>query len=172
MNSCMRVLGIDPGLTRTGYGLLHRAQNQNRIVLDEGGVIATSTEQPLADRVWEITREIREVIQQWKPQVLAVEQVFSLGKNPKSAILMAHVRGSLLATAREANLEVVHFRPTQVKKLLTGHGQATKEQMQAVIKWELGLAEVPRPHDVADALAIALCYLQSTCHLPNLDGMQ
>jgi len=154
-----RVLGIDPGLNRTGYGVLHRRQRQ--IVLDEGGVIATSTEQSLADRVHEIACEIQAVITEWKPQVLVIEQVFSLGKNPKSAILLAHVRGALLSTARGAGLQVVHYKPTQIKKLLTGYGQATKEQMQQAVQRELGLTEVPRPHDVADALAIALCHLHS-----------
>lgn len=158
-----RILGIDPGLTRTGYGVIHRGSNG--VVLDEGGVIATSTDQTLAERVGEIAGEIRDVIEQWQPVALAIEQVFSLGKNPKSAILMAHVRGAMLAVAADAKLKVCHYKPTQIKKLLTGSGRASKEQMQFVVKTELGLSCVPRPHDVADALAIALCHL----HLIQID---
>ncbi|MFN3160935.1 MAG: crossover junction endodeoxyribonuclease RuvC [Rubinisphaera brasiliensis] len=156
-----RILGIDPGLTRTGYGVLH-AQD-GRTILDEGGVIATTTNDTLADRIHEIATEVKAVITDWKPSVMVIEQVFSLGKNPKSAILMAHVRGALLALARQERLRVVHYKPTQIKKLLTGSGRANKEQMQLVVKAELGLTEVPRPHDVADALAIALCHLHTTC---------
>tara|TARA_R100000789_G_scaffold100609_1_gene112105 strand:+ start:3932 stop:4426 length:495 start_codon:yes stop_codon:yes gene_type:complete len=155
-----RILGIDPGLNRTGYGVIHR--EQNRVILDEGGVVATNTSQPLAERICEIACEIREVIDQWKPTALAIEQVFSLGKNPKSAILLAHVRGAVLANAFESGLKIYHYKPTQIKKLLTGHGRASKEQMQHVVKTELGLSEVPRPHDVADALAIALCHLHTS----------
>ncbi len=157
-----RILGIDPGLTRTGYGLLHAENAQ--IILDEGGVIATRADQPLSDRIHEIANEVRDLINEWSPQVMVIEQVFSLGKNPKSAILLAHLRGALLYTARDGGLQVVHYRPTEIKKLLTGHGRASKEQMQSVIKTELGLSEVPRPHDVADALAIALCHLHSNFH--------
>ena len=160
MSQEQRILGIDPGLNRTGYGLLHR--NRGQIVLDEGGVIATSTEQSLADRIHEIASEIRAIITEWQPRTIAIEQVFSLGKNPKSAILLAHVRGAILSTAREAGLQVVHYKPTQIKKLLTGYGQASKEQMQQAVQRELGLTETPRPHDVADALAIALCHLHSS----------
>ncbi|TWT62707.1 crossover junction endodeoxyribonuclease RuvC [Rubinisphaera italica] len=155
-----RILGIDPGLNRTGYGVIHR--EQNRVILDEGGVVATNPSQPLAERICEIACEIREVIDQWKPTALAIEQVFSLGKNPKSAILLAHVRGAVLANAFESGLKIYHYKPTQIKKLLTGHGRASKEQMQHVVKTELGLSEVPRPHDVADALAIALCHLHTS----------
>ncbi len=157
-----RILGIDPGLTRTGYGLLH-AEN-GKVILDEGGVIATNADRPLADRIHEIASEVRDLIDEWSPEVMVIEQVFSLVKNPKSAILLAHLRGALLYAARDKDLQVVHYRPTEIKKLLTGHGRASKEQMQSVIKLELGLSEVPRPHDVADALAIALCHLHSNFH--------
>ena len=119
-----RILGIDPGLNRTGYGVIHR--EQNRVILDEGGVVATNTSQPLAERICEIACEIREVIDQWKPTALAIEQVFSLGKNPKSAILLAHVRGAVLANAFESGLKIYHYKPTQIKKLLTGHGRVRR----------------------------------------------
>ncbi|MEZ5949445.1 MAG: crossover junction endodeoxyribonuclease RuvC [Planctomycetaceae bacterium] len=159
MKVTRRILGIDPGLTRTGYGVVHR--EGARVMLDEGGVIATSTSQTLADRIHEITSEVRSLIAEWRPEVMVIEQIFSLGKNPKSAILVAHVRGALLATARAADIQVRHYKPTQIKKLLTGNGRANKEQMQEVVRAELRLREVPRPHDVADALAIALCHLHT-----------
>ncbi|MCA8986238.1 MAG: crossover junction endodeoxyribonuclease RuvC [Planctomycetaceae bacterium] len=151
-----RILGIDPGLNRTGYGIIR--DDGRRVFLEEGGVIATTSTDPLAIRVAEIAREMEAIIEQWQPQVLAIEQVFSLMKNPKSAILLAHARGAILAVAGRFSIPVHHYKPTEIKRLLTGHGRASKEQMQLVIRTELGLAEVPRPHDVADALAIALCH--------------
>jgi crossover junction endodeoxyribonuclease RuvC len=111
--------------------------------------------------VHEIGSGLREVIDDFRPDVMAIEQVFSLARNPKSALLMAHARGALLMMAADRDLPVVHFTPTQVKKLLTGSGRASKEQMQHAIRNELKLETILEPHDVADASAIALCLYHS-----------
>jgi crossover junction endodeoxyribonuclease RuvC len=152
-------LGIDPGLNRTGYALLVRGGRQP--TLREGGVIRTAARDSLAKRVHEIGCGIREVLEEFHPQMMAIEQVFSFGRNPKTALLMAHVRGAILFAAGELEIPVVHFTPTQVKRLLTGSGRASKEQIQHAIKSELRLSAILEPHDVADAAAVAICLYHS-----------
>jgi crossover junction endodeoxyribonuclease RuvC len=152
-------LGIDPGLNRTGYAVVVRTPRGAR--LQEGGVLRSTKGLSLAERVRELGSELREVIREFKPQAMAVEQLFSHSEHVKTAILMAHARGALLFAAAEADVPVVNYTPTQVKRLLTGSGKATKEQMQLAITRELGLNTVPEPNDVADACAIALCHLHS-----------
>ena len=152
-------LGIDPGLVRTGYALLERSVSGP--VLREGGVIRSTSKLSLAERVYEIGVGMRELFDEFEPQVMAVEQVFSLSRNPKSALLMAHARGAILLTAAERKVPVVHFSPTQVKRVLTGSGRAPKRQIQEAIKRELKLDRLLEPHDVADASAVALCLYHS-----------
>lgn len=149
-------LGIDPGLNRTGYAVLQRSSGGLR--LREGGVIRSTTSLSLAERVHEIGNGLREVIDEFRPDVMAIEQVFTLGKNPKTSILMAHARGTILFAAAEHGMPVVHYTPRQIKKLLTGSGAANKEQVQQAVTRELALSAVPEPNDVADACAIALCH--------------
>lgn len=150
-----RYLGVDPGLNRTGYAILERSPQGP--VLIEGGVIRSTKGETLTHRVHEIAVGIREVFEEFRPQMMGVEQVYALVKNPKSAVLMAHARGVILSVAAEYEVPVLHFSPTQVKRILTGSGKASKEQMQHAVKNEFGLEEIPEPHDVADASAIALC---------------
>ena len=153
------VLGIDPGLNRTGYAILERSSHGP--VLREGGVIQSTKTLSLAERVLEIGRGVREVIAEFHPEVLAIEQVFSTVEFPKTAILMAHARGAILFAAAEAGLPVVDYAPREVKRLLTGSGKASKEQVQHAIRHELGLDNILEPNDVADAFAVALCHYHS-----------
>ncbi len=157
-----RYLGVDPGLNRTGYALLERRPQGP--LLREGGIVRSSRTDSLAKRVLEIGRGIREIIEEYKPQLMAVEQVFSFGTNPKTALLMAHVRGAILMVAAEQDIPVIHYTPTHVKKLLTGNGRASKEQIQFAIQNELELEEILEPNDVADASAVALCLYHSVRH--------
>ena len=152
-------LGIDPGLNKTGYAILVR--NGNKTILKEGGIVRSSPKLTLAERVCEIGTGVREVIEQYQPKMMAIEQVFSFGKNPKTAIMLAHVRGAILMVAAEKKIPIVHYTPRQIKKLLTGSGAASKEQMQHAVKMELGLAEILEPNDVADASAIGICLCHS-----------
>lgn len=152
-------LGIDPGLNRTGYAVLERGPGGPR--LREGGVIRSTAALSLAERVHEIGCGLREVIEELRPEVMAIEQVFTLGKNPKTSILMAHARGTILFAAAEQGMPVAHYTPRQIKKLLTGSGAAGKQQVQQAVTRELGLSDVPEPNDVADACAIALCHWHS-----------
>lgn len=151
-------LGIDPGLNRTGYAVLRRGE---RPFLLEGGIISSSPKATLAERVREIGDGIREILNEFKPDAVAIEQVFSMVKNPKTAILMAHARGAILYAISETERPIINYSPKQVKKLLTGSGTASKEQVQEAIRRELGLAHILEPNDVADACAIALCHYHS-----------
>lgn len=153
------VLGVDPGLNRTGYAILERSVREP--ILREGGVIQSTSRLTLAERVLELGRGLREIIEEFQPQVLAIEQVFSTTQFPKTAILMAHARGALLYAASDAGIPVVDYTPTQIKRLLTGSGKASKEQIQHAIRQELRLEKLLEPNDVADAFAVALCHYHS-----------
>ncbi|MCA9118092.1 MAG: crossover junction endodeoxyribonuclease RuvC [Planctomycetaceae bacterium] len=152
-------LGVDPGLRRTGYALLDRTPGGP--VLREGGVIRSKAGDSLARRVYEIGSGLKEVLEEFRPWAMAIEQVFSLGRNPKSALLMAHARGAILMAAAELDVPVLHYTPTQVKKLLTGSGKANKLQMQQAVQSELKLPQILEPNDVADASAVAVCLYYS-----------
>lgn len=154
-----RYLGIDPGLNRTGYSILERSSRGP--VLREGGVIRSTPKLTLAQRVREIATGLREVLDQFQPELLGIEQVFSLGKNPKSSLLMAHARGAILVTVADREIPIVHYTPTQIKRLLTGSGRASKEQIQYAVKNELHLETILEPNDVSDAAAVALCLYHS-----------
>lgn len=154
-----RLLGIDPGLNRTGYAILERSTNGPRLI--EGGVIRSTKDASLADRVCEIGRGIREVLAEFQPDSVAMEQVFSHAEFPKTAVLMAHARGAIVFAVADVELSLLHYTPTQIKKLLTGSGRASKEQVQFAVRNELRLTTVPEPNDVADACAIALCHYYS-----------
>ena len=152
----LRYLGIDPGLCRTGYAVLERGPRGP--VLREAGVIRSTQKLSLSERVLEIGQGVREVLEQYQPAVMAIEQVFSTVKYPKTALLMAHARGAILFAAAERNAQVVHYTPRQIKRLLTGSGKASKDQVQHAIRNELHLQDLLEPNDVADAAAVALCH--------------
>jgi len=151
------ILGIDPGLNTTGYGVIDVSTGKVRLL--EAGVIRSSREKSDAHRVKEIYDGVREVIEMFAPEVMAMEQLYTHYDRPTTAILMGHARGCICLAAAQSDIEVVSYAATQVKKLLTGSGRATKDQMQRAIKLELGLEQYPDPPDVADALALAICHL-------------
>jgi crossover junction endodeoxyribonuclease RuvC len=152
----MRILGIDPGLNITGYGVLESSGGGPRVC--EAGVIRGKTRSSLTERLREIHQGVADVIAAFQPGVMAIEQLYSHYQRPRTAILMGHARGVICLAAAQAGIEVVHYSATQVKKILTGAGRAGKAQVQRAIQRELGLTSVPEPPDVADALAIALCH--------------
>ena len=155
ITSHARYLGIDPGLARTGYALLERRTKGPFLV--EGGILKSTQKATLQHRISEIAKGLREVVEELRPEVVAIEQVFTHRQNPKTALLMAHVRGAILLTLADAQIPIVSYSPTQIKRLLTGSGRAPKEQIQHAVKAELQLEAIPEPNDVADASAIALC---------------
>jgi len=155
----MRILGIDPGLNITGYGVIELDGRQVRLI--EAGVVRSRSRGALADRVKEIYDGVVDVIQTLRPESLALEKLYSHYDRPTTAILMGHARGAIVLAAAQANLPVEDFAATQVKKTLTGNGRAPKAQVQRAILRELDLDQLPEPADVADALAIALCHAWS-----------
>jgi crossover junction endodeoxyribonuclease RuvC len=154
--SALRILGIDPGLNITGYGVLEVAGRDVRLC--EAGVVRGQAKGSLAARVAEIHAGVADVIASLAPTAMAIEQLYSHYKHPRTAILMGHARGVICLAAAQAGIDVVHYSATQIKRILTGDGRAPKSQMQQAIRRELGLAQAPEPPDVADALAVALCH--------------
>lgn len=152
----MRILGIDPGLNITGYGVIEPGEKGVRVV--EAGVVRGRSRGSLADRVRDIFTGVAEVIASLKPAHLAMEELYSHYNRPTTAILMGHARGVICLAAAQAKIPVHAYAATQVKKILTGAGRAPKSQMQQAIQRELYLSQVPEPADVADALAVALCH--------------
>jgi len=153
----MRILGIDPGLQRTGYGLINLAAG-GRVKLVEAGVIRADAKKSLEERLKEISDGVREVIQEFKPDVAAVEQLFSTYNHPRTAILMGHARGVIFLAVAEAELPVHSYAPNRIKQAVTNNGHADKKQIQRAVQLAFELKELPQPPDVADALAIALCH--------------
>ncbi len=155
----MRILGIDPGLNTTGYGVIEASGN--RVKLIEAGVIRGKSRGDLPARLQEIYTGLVEVLAALKPTAVAIEQLYSHYERPQTAILMGHARGVICLAAAQAGLEIVNYAATQVKKTLTGNGHASKVQMQHAVKFELKLESLPEPADVSDALAVALCHYYS-----------
>jgi crossover junction endodeoxyribonuclease RuvC len=151
----MRILGIDPGLQLTGYGVID--WRVVKPVLVDGGVIRLTAKTPLADRLLELEHELDSIISEHKPDVCAVEQLYSHYAHPRTAILMGHARGVILLVARRHGLHVEQFAANRVKQSVTGNGHASKIQMQRAVQSQWNLPKLPEPPDVADALSVALC---------------
>src|SRR5262245_49988587 len=157
----LRYLGIDPGLQTTGYAVVESSSSGPRIV--EAGIIKPGENGAtgLAERIASLYDGIADVMTTLKPDSVAIEQLYAHYDHPRTAILMGHARGVLLLAAAKHNLEVTSYAATRIKKTITGHGRASKDQMQRAIQRELALKEKPNPPDVADALAVALCHCYS-----------
>lgn len=158
-----RILGIDPGLLVTGYAVLE--VSPRKPIICEAGIIRSTSDPPTKDlalRLRNIYSSIVEVLDQLQPRVVVVEQLYAHYQHPRTAILMAHARGTIFLAAAQKDLPVVSYNATRIKKTVTGSGRASKDQVQRTIQRELDLAKFPEPPDVADALAVALChyYLQ------------
>ena len=163
-----RILGLDPGLETTGYGLI--ALTPSGPAVAEAGVVRSAVGRDpadMGDRLKALYDGVCEVLDQWHPAAVAVEQLFAHVEHPRTSVLMAHARGVYFLAAAQRGIPVFSYAATQVKKLVTGHGRATKEQMQFAVMRELGLDKPPEPHDVADALGIALCHVFSSGHVVN-----
>lgn len=152
------VVGIDPGLSSTGYAVLR--ENNGLISFLEGGIISTPSTMSLEERLKEIFVGLTEVVGGFKPELVAVEDLYSDYQNPISAVLMGHARGVCLLAAANQSVPVASYRPTRVKKSLTGNGRASKQQVKGMVKVVLGLSAEPASEHVADAIAVALCHLR------------
>ncbi len=163
----MRILGIDPGTATVGWGILEA--NGSSITPVAYGHISTSPSKSLSQRIAEISRDIREISDQYKPEEASVEKIFFF-KNQKTVIAVSQARGAILLTLETLGIRLSEYTPLQVKQSLTGYGRAEKKQMQIMIKSILKLAEIPKPDDVADALALALCHANSRVYRERLEN--
>ena len=154
----MRVFGIDPGSTRTGYGCVDTDGRQHRLVLC--GAVRAAESGAFPDRLARIYRELSILIRDCQPEYVAVENLFH-ASNVRSALKLGHARGVAMLAAVEAGVTVVEYTPAEIKRAIVGYGRAEKAQVQGMIKLLLGLDRAPEPHDAADALAVAICHLHS-----------
>jgi crossover junction endodeoxyribonuclease RuvC len=152
----MRILGIDPGLGCTGYAIVDQEQPGQPERLVEAGAIRSDEQEPLAERLLQLHREVTAVITEFRPTSLAVEDLYSEYRFPRTALLMAHARGAICVAAAAQGVPVWSYPARQVKLVVVGHGAASKEQVQAMVARLFQLAKTPSPHDVADAMAIAV----------------
>lgn len=151
----MLILGIDPGLAIVGYSLVEK--NANRYRVCDYGVIRTKAGQVNSNRLNQIYNKLVEIIERYKPDEMAVEELF-FNKNVKTAIEVGQARGVILLTGAQSNILVAEYTPLQVKQAVVGYGRASKQQVQQMIKALLNLEDIPKPDDAADALAVAICH--------------
>lgn len=153
----MRVFGIDPGSERTGYGCVETDGSRHRI-LTCGAVRAPAA--PFPDRLVEIHTRLVELLVEYRPDAVAVESIF-YAANVRSALKLGHARGVAMLAAAQAKLPIFEYAPSEIKRAVAGYGRADKHQVQHMVKVLLALPAVPSPHDAADALAVAICHLNS-----------
>jgi crossover junction endodeoxyribonuclease RuvC len=164
----MRVLGIDPGLQVCGYACLEAGTAGEKLI--EAGVFRTDSNSAIEAKLTQIAEDIESLLKSLKPEVVAVEELYSHYAHPKTAILMGHARGVILQKCAEVAIEIKSFSATRIKKSITGNGRASKEQMQRAIQRLLSLPQIPEPSDVADAIAAAMCcanWLRSAAAVVN-----
>ncbi len=156
---CMIIVGFDPGIATLGYGVI-KTDNRLKPQMIDYGIVSTPKEENLAVRLAILERGIKQIIEKFKPDEIAVEELF-FAKNVKTGIAVAHARGVILLTAIKECGKIFEYTPLQIKQALTGYGRADKNQIQQMVKTMLGLKGIPRPDDAADALAVALCHSQT-----------
>lgn len=162
----MIILGIDPGVATIGFGVID-AQRQKNILL-QYGVITTPPGIPLSNRLLQISRDMESLLQQFRPDEVAVEELF-FTKNITTGIAVAHGRGVILLAAEKYGVPVFEYTPMQVKQAVVGYGKAEKKQVMLMTQRLLNMKQIPRPDDAADALAIALCHSRAATSLLNTE---
>ena len=149
----MRIIGIDPGTGILGFGVIDAEKGKTKLVT--AGVVKTPAHTPLPDRLGDIYNSLTEIISETEPQLMAIEKLF-FAQNVTTAMSVAHARGVAMLTGFQAGLELEEYTPLQIKQTMVGYGRATKQQVQEMVRLQLGLREVPKPDDCADALAVAI----------------
>ncbi len=160
----MRILGIDPGTVTMGYGLIESRDNE--ITMIDCGALTTSARSPIGERLSYLYNQLVEIVARHQPDAAAVEQPF-LAKNVKSALAIGRAQAIAILAAANQGVPTYEYTPTQIKQRVANYGASSKEQIQEMVRLQLGLSQVPQPNDAADALAVALCHL-SEIHLSNL----
>ncbi len=158
LSKTLRVLGIDPGTATTGWAIL---EEKNGIVSPIAfGHISTAKEGSEESRLLEISNDLLKIILKYRPQEASIEQLFFF-KNKKTIIQVGQARGTILLTLKQKNVNIFNYTPLQVKQAITGYGRAEKKQIQTMVKSVLKLKTIPKPDDTADAIAVALCHINS-----------
>ena len=159
----MRILGIDPGLSVTGYGLVDAGDNEPKLI--EAGEIKSKASLPLERRLFDLYNGLEDVTKEFQPDVFAIEELYSHYKHPRTAVIMGHARGVLFLVAGKTNIPVFSYSATCIKKSLTGMGHASKEQIARTVLNSLNCGEIKGHHpDVTDAIAVALCHINTVYH--------
>ena len=158
----MRVLGVDPGLNITGYGIVDTSTNGTKLV--EAGEIKSKASLPLEQRLFNLHNGLEDVTKEFRPDVIAIEELYSHYKHPRTAVIMGHARGILFLVAGKSNISVFSYSATRVKKSLTGMGHASKEQIARMVLSILNCGEIKGHSDVTDAIAVALCHINAVSH--------
>jgi len=161
-NKNIIILGIDPGVATTGYAFIQKTNPQTKVI--DYGIISTPAKMDFSLRLKQINQDLDKLIKKFKPDAIAVEQLYFC-KNVKTALNVGQARGVVLLTAILSKLPLYEFTPLQVKQSVCGYGQADKKQVQQMVKTILNLKEIPKPDDAADAIAIALTCLQAKDYL-------
>jgi crossover junction endodeoxyribonuclease RuvC len=165
----MRILGIDPGTVIMGYGVI--IGDDDSIALVDYGTLKSPLRSPIGERLSYLYHKLMEIIARSKPDVVAVEQPFVMSRNVKSALAIGRAQAIALLAAANSGLLAYEYTPTQVKQVVADYGASSKEQIQQMVRLQLGLAAVPEPDDAADALAVAICHLRQS-HLTDLLARQ
>jgi crossover junction endodeoxyribonuclease RuvC len=160
----MRILGIDPGLQITGYGCVDLKPRAREPVLVEAGVFRLKPKASLAFRLKQLNEDLCGLLDELKPEVMVVEKLFSHYRHARTAIIMGHARGVVLLAGELRGIRLDELAPTEIKRAVTGHGHASKLQMQRAVMSQCGLKQMPQPPDVADAIPIALCAARRLQH--------
>ena len=160
----MRILGVDPGTATTGYGVIDSEDDE--ITLIDYGALVSPARSPIGERLSYIYKGLLEVISRYQPEAVAIEEPF-VAKNVRSALAIGRAQAIAILAAASKGIPSYEYTPTQVKQRVANYGASSKEQIQEMVKLQLGLSEVPQPSDAADALAIAICHLREM-HVNNL----
>ena len=163
----MIILGIDPGVATVGFGIISGVGGD--VKPQRFGVITTPAGMRLALRLKQINADVSELIATFKPDAIAVEELF-FNTNLKTAVAVAHGRAAVILAGEEHGVPMFEYTPLQVKKAVVGYGHATKKQVMDMVRRLLSMTEVPKPDDAADALAVAICHARSANSLLNLEG--
>lgn len=158
------ILGIDPGIADTGFGVIKN--KNNKLIGLNYGSIKTSAKLNLSDRLEIINLELTKLIKKYQPDLISIEELFFC-KNIKTALIVSQARGVIVLTAKQNKIPIMEFTPLQVKQAVSSYGQADKQQVRRMVKLLLNLEELPKPDDAADALAIAICASNGTVNLKN-----
>ena len=155
----MKILGIDPGTVNMGYGVIEAGEDD--IALIDCGALTSSTRSPIGKRLSYLYNHLSEIISHYQPDAVAIEQPF-VAKNVKSALAVGRAEAIAILAAADKGIPTYEYTPTQIKQQVANYGASSKEQVQEIVRLQLGLSQIPQPNDAADALAVAICHRRET----------